>query len=130
MNQEELRSGSGALRCLIEKLDIADISRTFLTLNSGFSVVDTSTALYKQGGHIFGVLTIKSDADIPQSQVNIGSINYNIYRPMNYGCVLGTTEWTSSEIGYVYIGTNKSILITAQSAGKKYAKIMVSIHVK
>lgn len=112
---------------MINNVAINDITNTFVTLATGYSL-DAGSRVYKQGKHIWGNILIIASNDLPDgnNSVNIGSVNsaYKTESAINGFCGLSNGQWFTNDIGYVYFAVNGSIAVASTNTGKKFIKIM------
>lgn len=107
---------------IYNEVSINDITDEFITLNSGFSLVDSK--VYKQGKHIFGNIIIYYPSGYVQDGLeNAGTLKYRPTMAVNNGCFVSASEWSVDGYGYLYMDTSLSVKVSV--SGMTYAKINV-----
>lgn len=87
-----------------------------ITMESGFKILDSSVC--KQKNHYFGYITIKKSGVFASSQELVGKLKVTPKNRVNlYGVSgVGNDIWNiPSNFAYLYIGTNKEILIRGKN---------------
>ena len=118
---EDIPVSSSDNTSIAEAIEIEDITSSFLTLQSGFSL--TSGKVYKQGKRIFGNLVFESNSDLPSTNIVIGTIKkeYRSAIEINSFCGVSQTEWNTTAGGYLYMGA--TLAVATANSGMKFAKI-------
>lgn len=120
--------GSGNINIPVMQ-NTAISSTDFITLTTGYSVVEKFTSISKIDKTVIVNLVIKKDSgNFPASQTVVGNIESG-YRPsatINYACIYGA-EYSINGLGCFYIaGTKGSVTLTAPDANSNYAKISIT----
>ena len=98
------------------KIDSSEVTFTdFITLSTGFVLQGTNNAVYVSGNMLYATFLIKKSSGNFNSttQDTIGVIKSD-YRPMttiNTGTFLGTTEWKTQYVAYLYVNKNGNTYI-------------------
>lgn len=94
---------------------IEDITSTY-TIETGYTL-STYSKVYKQGKHVFGLLSIKKDTGtIPTSQTAIATATNKPALSYVTGCFCGTSEWDISTTGYVFINPSTGAILARDTA--------------
>ena len=107
-----------------DELNIENISASFYTsLGTGWSL-GTDYAVYKQGKHIFGDITLIKSSPLTSTQ-EIVLILANIpKKTLNSGCFAGDSEWSITDVAYLYIsGVSGQVISKTNGANITALKI-------
>lgn len=115
---------------LTDATDIIDISNSFFTANSGYTVRDP--AVYKQGKHIFGNFVIQCTNTIGTVDETAGSMIYPPLVDINSGCFMSAERYGQATYGASYCMIERSdaggdvIFRDMSGSGYKYCKIQLN----
>lgn len=101
---------------------------SYVSMRSGFSNVYSYA--YQFGKLMVVQLLVKSTSNFTSTQVKVGDIASAYYpaNAINYSCSLGTDEWSTKGVGYLYMSSANGEITIADynNSGCKCAKINIS----
>ena len=101
---------------------------SYVSMRSGFSNVYSYA--YQFGKLMIVQLLVKSTSNFTSTQVKVGDIASAYYpaNAINYSCSLGTDEWSTKGVGYLYMSSVNGEITIADynNSGCKCAKINIS----
>lgn len=101
---------------------------SYVSMRSGFSNIYSYA--YQFGKLMIVQLLVKSTSNFTSTQVKVGDIASAYYpaNAINYSCSLGTDEWSTKGVGYLYMSSVNGEITIADynNSGCKCAKINIT----